>query len=479
MASCPCVATSDYATQVRIEVVIMQTITISSRCLILFGFGAIVVVILSLVLLLKSLDTADPAKIKASSSAEGHWRTATILSDLKRIEQLAEESREGLDASFRVPASARLLRSACPCTSTTPILWAIRFNDNELFDCLLRVGVDPAQRDACGWSPVDVAAASNRVAMLQDLVGLIGDYRCLYEGGWNPRWLAAAYDCPDVLLWIHEIESDMSEVERPDRGVMQIVVEERALSSLEALLEVGADPGVEDRADDSPLRIAMRRRFSAGALALIDAGASLESNDPEVSTTLVLAIKAGMVDVVDRMLELGVDFTASGGGVTALGAAAGAGQIEIVQRLLDLGVDANDSTDGASDNAILRAATACHADVCELLLKAGADPNVRDSMGATPIASCLMYGNDPDGATVRVLLAHGADPLICDEDGLDALFYAAIRGSFASFQALADHVPSEVVDSRRNELYDEALHHPVAEDGAKIMRYLRDFDGQQ
>jgi len=55
-----------------------------------------------------------------------------------------------------------------------------------------------------------------------------------------------------------------------------------------------------------------------------------------------------------------------------------------------------------------RAAERGHLDVVKLLLEHGADPNVQDDEGETPLHHAAAWRDNVD--IVRLLLEHGADP---------------------------------------------------------------------
>ena len=85
--------------------------------------------------------------------------------------------------------------------------------------------------------------------------------------------------------------------------------------------------------------------------------------------------------------------------------AASSGKYERVKSLLATGlVDANHPWVEASLHAAVRGN---HARVVELLLEEGADPDIADAIGMTPLMSAALRGNK---YFVRLLLKKGADP---------------------------------------------------------------------
>ena len=86
--------------------------------------------------------------------------------------------------------------------------------------------------------------------------------------------------------------------------------------------------------------------------------------------------------------------------------------------LLDAGADPNVAIPDWGGTALIIASTMGQADIVEALLDKGADPNYRDDNSFTALHAAVRdsdYGEDREQraravATVKVLLAHGADP---------------------------------------------------------------------
>jgi ankyrin repeat protein len=90
-----------------------------------------------------------------------------------------------------------------------------------------------------------------------------------------------------------------------------------------------------------------------------------------------------------------------------LGLAASEGSADMVRLLLKHGADIDALADGRT--ALLAAIGARDVPMVELLLSAGADPNVGDGRGETPLSFAAL---NPLGSLdiVRMLLRAGADP---------------------------------------------------------------------
>ena len=117
-------------------------------------------------------------------------------------------------------------------------------------------------------------------------------------------------------------------------------------------------------------------------------------------------------------------------GFTALHLAVFFGQPETARLLVEAGANVLARTTNALENHPLHAAVAgsdaaSRLASAELLLKAGAAVNERQSGGFTALMAAAQNG---DADLLRVLLAHGADPSIKDDQGRTAADIAQAAG---------------------------------------------------
>ena len=94
----------------------------------------------------------------------------------------------------------------------------------------------------------------------------------------------------------------------------------------------------------------------------------------------------------------------------------------IVQRALDAGADVN-MKDEDGHTPLHWACTYGNEEICRLLLEHGADPNARDDNGRTPLHWACLYNHT---AIVRLLIEHGADAGARDDQG-ETPFDVALR----------------------------------------------------
>ncbi|MDR1740972.1 MAG: ankyrin repeat domain-containing protein [Synergistaceae bacterium] len=95
-----------------------------------------------------------------------------------------------------------------------------------------------------------------------------------------------------------------------------------------------------------------------------------------------------------------------------------------MQRALDEGASP-DLADDSGFTALMLALARRDYGLFKVLMKAGADVNLKDAHGATALMYAAYYSGDPD--VISALLNAGADVNAQDENGLTALMNAAIR----------------------------------------------------
>jgi ankyrin repeat protein len=105
----------------------------------------------------------------------------------------------------------------------------------------------------------------------------------------------------------------------------------------------------------------------------------------------------------------------------------GPGTADAAQALVEAGADVS----ARSENSfwvlpLHSAASGGHADIVEILLAAGAEPDPRQRHGWTPLHAAAQNG---DIRSLEALLAAGADPSLRNDDGLSAADLAASAGN--------------------------------------------------
>ncbi len=130
-------------------------------------------------------------------------------------------------------------------------------------------------------------------------------------------------------------------------------------------------------------------------------------------TPLIKATCLGHTQIVRLLLSYGADVNAKSGngGSSAIDNAITRKHVDITKLLIDAGAHINkQDTSGDRLTPLIMAAHNHLDDVCEYLIKAGAYVNLRDAAGRNALAHTLMNPHYKQEAIVNLLLRAGADP---------------------------------------------------------------------
>ena len=125
----------------------------------------------------------------------------------------------------------------------------------------------------------------------------------------------------------------------------------------------------------------------------------------DINRELCSAINIKNAHEAIKILSSGmVDVTWPERGITSLGLASRHGLADVVKHLLKEGAEANRRSFNYSP--LSRAAMQGHIDVVKLLLEGGAEINIKDGFGSTPLHNAASCGHIE---TVKMLISAGAD----------------------------------------------------------------------
>ena len=211
---------------------------------------------------------------------------------------------------------------------------------------------------------------------------------------------------------------------------------------------------------------------------LIDAGADIETKDVVGHSPLLLACRSGSLDTVKLLVRAGAGvrvtcliFVACYVyiGTTCLTIAASCGHTETVRYLLGLKeVEVHHATDDGC-TALHLAADNNHADVVQVLIDAGADIDVRDNLGSSPLLLACHSGSLD---AVKILVRAGAGVRVTNNYEDMCLILAASRGHTETVRYLVGF-PEVEVDHTDDE-GRTALHCAVENNHADVVQVLID-----
>lgn len=157
--------------------------------------------------------------------------------------------------------------------------------------------------------------------------------------------------------------------------------------------------------------------------------------DPNGQSALFLAVRADALNIAQALLDWpGIEAeTRNSADESPLMLASLKGQAKLVQKLVDKGADVNKP----GWAPLHYAATRGHIDVMNILLDHHAYIDASSPNGSTPLMMAAMYGTP---SAVKLLLEAGADPSIKNSLGLTAIDFAFRENRVESAEIIAAFV---------------------------------------
>ena len=358
----------------------------------------------------------------------------------------------------------------------TPLMWAAEYGQFGVVQALLAHGADPALRDKRGWTALDWAAQMGHddvVALLRDRLPMdiyeaaqFGDvsrlHTCLDAGedpnatdasGTTPLMKAATSGSLPTLRLLLERGADVCRTRKDGATALHFAAMNGDAPAAALLLDRGADinaigkniraPGYVMDQPCTPLDCAVAMVQTDVVRLLLKHGASLKNGKGEA--VLEMAVRdAGEnfrlrpvlkpkdpMPIIRLLLAAGVSLRSKNS--HALFLAACSGDEDLVKYLVSKGADVNerdeflpnnsaDSGWNSGDTALMGAiGTWVLSDAVdevqsaiELLLAHGADVNLPNAHGITPLMLCVSYGQD---VLAVKLLTRGANIDAADVSG--------------------------------------------------------------
>jgi len=185
-----------------------------------------------------------------------------------------------------------------------------------------------------------------------------------------------------------------------------------------------------DTASDQALLTAASRDDTAGVKAALAAGAAIDARDNHGQGALLFAVQRGDRDLALYLIGQGADINAEAANHDTPWLLAGAlGRTEMLAAMLDSGKVDYTKRNRYGGNALIPACERGHVDTVRLLLsRSKIDVNHVNNLGWTALLEAVILSDGgPRHIEIVQLLTAGADPNITDKDGVTPLQHARDR----------------------------------------------------
>ena len=373
--------------------------------------------------------------------------TAIAIGLLLALALSAAVSSEVADAAMRGDKSAvrALLErkvdvNAPQVDGTTALDWAVRADDVELTEMLLKAGANASVANQSGATPMLLAAMNGNAAILERLIRAGADPNApISETGDTVLMMTARTGTLDAVrvLLDHRANVNAKETWGGTTALMW-AVSERHPEITRLLVERGADVNAKSNFVPS----ASGRGFEGTAAVAPKAGQTVEEFASGWMTPLMFAAREDDLESARTLVQGGADVNAVGAdGKDALGLALFNGSYDVASLLIDSHANVNHADVQrftplfwAVDRRNMETApnfpwmvTTDPLPLIQKLLDAGANPNavvnntprarMREGSPRIVFATAIMraaFAGDLE--LVKLLLAHGADPHIQSSD---------------------------------------------------------------
>lgn len=332
---------------------------------------------------------------------------------------------------------------------TTALHWAVANGDAELVARLVAAGADPNVANVYGATPMAEAAVSAGTEIIEALLEAGADPDAESEDGQTSLMLVARTANVGAARLLLEHGANVNARERLfGQTALMWAASQRRPQMVALLLEHGAEVDARSRIHDwerqvsgepraqyrpsgglTPMLFAVREGCLDCVRLLLDAGADIDLPDPDGITPLIMAVANMRFDIAAFLLDAGADpnrwdwwgrtplylavdlNTLPHGGRPDRPVLDATTSLELIERLLAAGANPNAQlklrppfrnvgADRGVDHMLiigttplLRAAKAFDTDAIELLLAHGADPNLGQVIGITPVMAAAGLGS--------------------------------------------------------------------------------------
>ena len=228
----------------------------------------------------------------------------------------------------------------------------------------------------------------------------------------------------EILQVIIHHGGDVNAVDNDRMTALMIACWKGNTNAIDILLNEGADPSIVNANRDVCLTVATDRSLSKDLLQpLIDHGANVNATNNKNVTALMIACWKGNVDAINVLLKAGADSSiANANRDTCLTVATDRClSKDLLQAIIDHGAEVN-ATNKQSLTALMLASWKGYVDAINLLLTAGADPNIALAKNDARLTTATdrSFGKK----VLQKLVDHDADVNAANKSGVTALWIA-------------------------------------------------------
>lgn len=294
----------------------------------------------------------------------------------------------------------------------TPLILAAEQGHENVCELLLKAGADPLATDEDGRNVMHYAAMAGKVEkfigykqLIESKDKIVGATPLLFAArqghleackiilkaganplatnneGQNALHIVAFYGKTEIVQLLAKFKQLINSMSKDNVTPLMVAAHQGHLEAFKIILDAGSNPLATDDGGINAMHLAAREGKIEIVRLLSKNKQLIDSKTWNNSTPFMLAAREGHLEVCLELVKDGADPLATDiTGYTAMHHAAKCGKITIIRMLSTYGELIN-SKSKKGDTPLILASEAGHLKVCELLLKAGANPDVVDQDG--------------------------------------------------------------------------------------------------
>jgi ankyrin repeat protein len=359
-------------------------------------------------------------------------RAVAALAGLSLSAQIPPASAHGAaDAALRTAiadgddarALAALAAGADPDLrgnfGATPLAWAVERHSADLVAALLKAGAKPDLADIDGVTPLGLACELGDGARVDQLLDAHAGVVATRPDGVTPLAICARFAPSETVAQLLARGAAPDPVDAQGQTPLMWAASANRADSVALLLKAGADVNRRTRAGFTPLAFAIKSGQADALRLILAAGGRDDWRGPEHTSALQLALYQKNTGAAALLLARMADAGPALGeydreGHLPLHVAAGLGEPMLVGMMLAKGADANALSAASKITWVTEA-------------NFGLAPRP-----VPPTPALLMAAAHGDDATMKLLLAAGANPRFVTSDGINVVLAATQGGKVAA-----------------------------------------------
>ena len=242
----------------------------------------------------------------------------------------------------------------------------------------------------------------------------------------------------EVLHIINDHGAHVNATNNKNQTALMLGTMQKNKDCINVLLKAGSNPNITDVDGNTCLQSLVVHECNIAILqAIIDHDAHVNATNKRGHSALMMASVKGNIDAVNVLLKAGADpdITDANGNTCIHLSMYEVWKRKVLQTLIDHGANVN-ATDKDCQTALVVASDKGNTDAINVLLTAGADPNIADANGNTCLHFAVHQGCNKE--VVQMIIDHGAHVNIANKNGLTALMIACERGNIDVINVLLE-----------------------------------------